>query len=748
MTFRFRLSQSFEPLYLGGTAILSKDGSTLYSSLQTKIVVYDVHDGKVKATLDMDDKISSFVLDGQEEFLIATCHSLLMHVWDLKEGKVIKSWKAHEGPVQSMDVDPSNTLVASGSSDFHVKLWDFKRGFCTHNFKGHKAVISIVKWDEQKDKWTLFSGASDGSIRVWNVLQKQCVAVLESHTSSIQGLHFNGKALFSASRDQTISKWDVEKKKVIVTYPLYESVERMVMVDDVMATVGEKGILKLWKEGKEICASKKEENCKSSFVDLSFNAETNQFMVLTNDHNLMFFDRNAGAIKQIIGFNDEITDLSFLEHGKKLIVSTNSEQLKLVDLSTNSWKMLWGHSGIVLCLAFSADNNLLLSGSKDNTARLWRISNDSIDCIAECKGHVEAVSAVAISSNNLFVTGSEDRTIKLWDYCVETGMVSVKYTKSAHEKDLNCLAFSADSKKFASASQDKTVKIWESSSGNVLGILKGHKRGVWAVEFSQYDPCVVTSSGDKTIKLWSLNDFSCLKTFEGHSNSVLRVHFINKGSQLVSSGSDGLVKVWSIKGNECLTTLDKHTDKVWALNVSEENRLMISSAGSDSIINIWEDCTAEEIQKQFEEKQLFIEKDQKLSNYLVEKDYRNAVIMAMELDQPSRLYSLFKMLFDSKQENVVHQLLLEDNLLSDSAHLNKMLVYLADWNTQSKKSVVAQRLLFLILSAKKKEEILELPDVKKIIMGLLPYSERHLKRIDELIIESFILDFALSKMNF
>lgn len=65
--------------------------------------------------------------------------------------------------------------------------------------------------------------------------------------------------------------------------------------------------------------------------------------------------------------------------------------------------------------------------------------------------------------------------------------------------------------------------------------LKGHKRGIWSVEFSPVDRCVLTASGDKTIKMWTL-DGSCLKTFEGHTSSVLRASFITRGTQFVSSG--------------------------------------------------------------------------------------------------------------------------------------------------------------------------------------------------------------------
>ena len=68
-------------------------------------------------------------------------------------------------------------------------------------------------------------------------------------------------------------------------------------------------------------------------------------------------------------------------------------------------------------------------------------------------------------------------------------------------------------------------------------VLKGHKRGVWSVEFSPVERCVITSSGDRTVKIWHVPDGSCLKTFEGHTSSVLRASFLSRGTQFVSCGN-------------------------------------------------------------------------------------------------------------------------------------------------------------------------------------------------------------------
>jgi len=84
--------------------------------------------------------------------------------------------------------------------------------------------------------------------------------------------------------------------------------------------------------------------------------------------------------------------------------------------------------------------------------------------------------------------------------------------------------------------QDRTACVWKLPDLVFVVKFKGHKRGIWSVEFSPVDQCVLTASGDKTIKLWAIADGSCLKTFEGHTSSVLRASFIARGTQFVSCG--------------------------------------------------------------------------------------------------------------------------------------------------------------------------------------------------------------------
>ncbi|MBP5985240.1 MAG: hypothetical protein KBD96_02480 [Brachymonas sp.] len=76
-------------------------------------------------------------------------------------------------------------------------------------------------------------------------------------------------------------------------------------------------------------------------------------------------------------------------------------------------RTLQGHSAGVNAIAISPDGSMALSGSRDNTMRLWRL--DSSALLRTFAGHDDKVRAVAFSPNGAFaLSASYDRTVRLW----------------------------------------------------------------------------------------------------------------------------------------------------------------------------------------------------------------------------------------------------------------------------------------------------------------------------------------------
>jgi hypothetical protein len=105
------------------------------------------------------------------------------------------------------------------------------------------------------------------------------------------------------------------------------------------------------------------------------------------------------------------------------------------------------------------------------------------------------------------------------------------------------------------------------------------------------------------------------------------------------SGSDGLVKIWNVRTNECVTTLDQHTEKVWSIASSEDGN-WLASGGADSLICLWKDVTEKVVAEKQEARDRQILQEQELSNYLQQRDFVQAVGVAINLDQPFRVYTI------------------------------------------------------------------------------------------------------------
>jgi U3 small nucleolar RNA-associated protein 13 len=105
----------------------------------------------------------------------------LVALHSLEDGSQVKHWASqHAGPVSEMALDPSEECLATGSADMSVRVWSMSGGFATHNFRGHKAVISTLRFHPSASKLgVLVSGDVSGAVCVWDLFKKSaqwCVA--------------------------------------------------------------------------------------------------------------------------------------------------------------------------------------------------------------------------------------------------------------------------------------------------------------------------------------------------------------------------------------------------------------------------------------------------------------------------------------------------------------------------------------------------------------------------------------------
>lgn len=773
------LNTELAPFYVGGSlATLLEDGSILATAVLEDIVITDLSMNEVLHKLEGDGElITALQLTPDGKYLAVISQSQQLRIFDLHESKFIKNFKL-SSPVYITSADPTSTLFAFGGSDGIVIVFDIENGFVTHSFKGHGSTISALKFHGELNSkdWKLASGDTTGLIKIWDLTKRKAIATLNEHGNAVRGLSFNSNFLISGGRDDILIIWDSKSFKSKNIISAKQQVEACGFInDELIYTAGGDGIFKVWnvKSGKFITETKKpiEELLITGVLSI---LQDDKLLLILSDQTLYEIDvttieegKTIEILKKIAGNHGTIADMRYVGPNLNLIaLATNSPSLRIIDPMNKPFEVeiLEGHSDLLNSLDSTNDGLWIATASKDNEARLWRYNEiiETFETVAIFKGHVGSISSISISKIDMnqpqfLITGSNDLTIKKWkipkfkkgvEISEPVVIKSSEYTRRAHEKDINSIDISPNDEFFATASYDKTAKIWDLDTGETVGILKGHKRGLWDIKFCKYDKLLVTGSGDKTLKLWSLNEFKCLKTFEGHTNSVQRVEFLNREKQLISTGADGLIKIWDLTTSECLKTLDMHSNRIWSLILKNNGEEFIT-ADADGVFQFWVDNTEEVNKEQEEAMKLKVEQEQSLQNYINDKNWKNAFLLALKLDHPMRLYNVLKESINSNQDD---NFIINEDIDSIIKTLNDEQILLLfkrirNWNVNAKFFQVSQKLIKVILKSFSFDKLIEIPGLIKIIEILIPYNERHFNRLDDLIEQSFILDYSIEEMS-
>ena len=251
-----------------------------------------------------------------------------------------------------------------------------------------------------------------------------------------------------------------------------------------------------------------------------------------------------------------------------------------------------GHTSFVQSVAFSPDGKLALSGSKDDTLRLWEVATGRE--VRTFSGHTSHVSRVAFSPDGkVALSGSVDKTLKLWD--VATGREL--RTFNGHTDNVTSVALSPNGKLALSGSRDKTLKLWDVATGSTLRTFCGHTSGVASVAFSPDGKVALSGSGDKTLKLWDVATGRELRTFSCHYDYVNSVAFSPDGSLALSTDYCALV-LWEVATGRELRTFTGHTYGVGSAAFSPNGKLALSGDAAHTL-KLWEVATGRELRTFF-----------------------------------------------------------------------------------------------------------------------------------------------------
>jgi WD40 repeat protein len=435
----------------------------------------------------------------------------------------------HTHTVTSVAFSPDGKILASGSWDDTIRLWDVAtRQSLGAPLTGH-TTNDVTSVAFSPDGTILASGSQDKTIILWDVATRQSLgAPLTGHTQYLRSVAFSpdGKTLASGGEDKTIILWDVATRRPLGV-PLTDhtaAVRSVAFSPDgkTLASSGEDKTIILWDVATRRPLNAPLTGHTGSVMYIAFSPDGKTLASGSWDKTIILWDvaTRTPLGPPLTGHTDSLRSVAFSPDGKTLASGGGEKKIILWDL----WDMatrpsLTGHTGSVWSVVFSPDGTILASGSRDHTIRLWDVAKHQL-LPPPLTDHTAAVWSVAFSPDGrTLASGSDDHSIRLWDVATHQRLGS---SLTGHTTPVESVAFSPDGTILASGSWDKTVRLWDVTTRQPLGpSLTDHTDAVESVAFSPDGKTLASGSRDHTIRLWDVN----FKSWEARACRIANRNF-------------------------------------------------------------------------------------------------------------------------------------------------------------------------------------------------------------------------------
>ena len=319
------------------------------------------------------------------------------------------------GAVCALAFSFDGTLLVSGTHD-GIILWDIQTGGAIKTFH----TDSIYPVSISSDRTIIASGSNNGVIHLWDTQTGEHHCVIDGHGDRVNSINFsptNSQLLISASNDHTVRQWDINGHQI---GSIYEG-DCVAFSSDgayFVSCSGENATIR---------------NSSSGMVVFKLQASGNTFQCCCFSPNGRFVAGGAGCtiyiwnitssdphlIEAFVGHSDKIISLAF---SSSLISSSDGGPTKFWDisaLSTNAVATDLVSTQVALTsirsISLQAASGIVISIDLAGVMRIWDISTGlctaSFHTTAQGNGHGD----MQVINGRLILVWQKDREIQIWD---------------------------------------------------------------------------------------------------------------------------------------------------------------------------------------------------------------------------------------------------------------------------------------------------------------------------------------------
>jgi WD40 repeat protein len=539
-------------------------------------------------------------INGRE--LVAGAVGNQVYFWDIASGEVesLRLALKAEDPItriQSLAVSADNAMLAAGSDDGNVTVWDLSTGafkyspLCTYgepeinardicrlSQRGFTEVRGIAFSPD--GKW-LAAGSSDQRVWLWEVATGDLVTRSSDgqrggHINTVTSVVFNqaGDQLMTASWDNTVRVWDIQPEDAGVRILLNEtlighssSIWALALSPDDhwLASGSSDQTTILWKMDQVSQFGELVAQLDGAVWALATSPQRNQLAAGDEAGHIHIWDFDGESLSnpRTLQQAGAVYSVAYSQDGRWLASVGDDSDIHVWDMTNGAAEEAWtipgAHTDEIWAVVFSPDDRWLASASFDGTVKLWDTMTHQLISSPFAEGATGFYALAFSPDGSQLVAAGFDRDIQKITLS-ETGAVEAITPFKGHDDAVNSLSFNATYPNFlVSTSDDKTLLIWNVATGEPTTPVWGLNESMEAVTFRPDGLGMASATNNHTVLLWQWDAERCTQNWvakacqpailgapiTGHKETVANVLFLSETS-LISSSVNGELILWNL----------------------------------------------------------------------------------------------------------------------------------------------------------------------------------------------------------